>query len=94
MPQAFNERPSSTQRNPYNRSQVKRLCAEANKQAARRSIKQQYAKSDARPKGLQPGALTPEAPAVRRGDYNPPGFFRRGGLSGVVYTNHIRCSYV
>lgn len=67
---------------------------EAGKQAARRAIEKQYARSEARPKGLEAGELEPVAPRRHRGIYNPPGYFGRGRLSGVVYPSHIRCSYL
>lgn len=93
MPQASTKRPNDTQRNPYNRSQVKRMCVEAERVARRRAIEQQYAKSTERPKGFVAGSLEPVAPVVFAGSYNPPGFYRRGALQGVVYGNKNRSPF-
>ncbi len=69
-----------------NRNKKKRLHAAAKKQAARSAIESQF--------GMKAGALTPDQPGARRGEYNPPGYYRRGALRGVVYTSHIGRTYL
>lgn len=77
------------------RSQLKRKRAFITKYSARRLIEAQYAENRTiTSDGLKPFELEPEYPKAHFGTYNPPGFYRRGFLSGVMYPSHIGCTYV
>jgi hypothetical protein len=64
------------------RSAIKRDATDAKKAARTRAIELQFASTLGVPR-------EPVKPASRPGTYNPPGYYRRGNLKGVIYTTHI-----